>query len=303
MDGPAFDELARALARGLPRRRVLAGLAGGLAAALTARGLGAAAQDASPAATPAAPGGPATFVLVHGAYAGGWAWRKVSPLLRDAGHDVHATTATGMGDRAHLADPAIDLDVYVTDVVNVLEYEDLRGVTLVGHSYGGFIITGVAERVPERLARLVYLDAIVPEDGQSNYDFWGYDDEGMGFEYREGVTAGWPGFEAVHPGVEEFIRAMVDDPADADWYLSKMVPQPLAASSQPIRLGDPSAAALTRAFVFCTEEKGTAEEDPLVRIAERVRSDPAWTYRELAANHMVLVNDPQATAEALVSLV
>ena len=288
--------------RQVDRRAVLGGAVGAAAAGLVSR-LGARVSVAAQDATPATAGGRATFVLVHGAYAGGWAWRKVSPLLREAGHDVYATTATGMGDRVHLADPAIDLDVYVTDVVNVLEYENLRDVTLVGHSYGGFIITGVAERVPERLARLVYLDAIVPEDGQSNYDFWGYDDEGMGFEYREGVTAGWPGFEAVHPGVEEFIRAMVDDPADADWYLSKMVPQPLAASSQPIQLGDPAAAALPRAFIFCTEEKGTAEEDPLVRIAERVRSDPAWSFREVADNHLAPVNAPQLTAEALLSLV
>jgi pimeloyl-ACP methyl ester carboxylesterase len=208
-----------------------------------------------------------------------------------------------MGDRVHLADPRIGLDGYITDVVKVLEYEDLRDVTLVGHSFGGFIITGVAEQVPERLARLVYLDGLVPEDGQTNYQFWGYNDEGIGFEYRMGVEAGWPGFEVVYPGVADFIRAMIKDPADADWFVAKMTPQPMAASSQAIQLGNPAAAALPRAFVFCTEEKGTAEQDPLTRIAERVRSDPAWTYRELAANHLVLVNAPQLTAEALLSLV
>ena len=96
----------------------------------------------------------ATFVLVHGSWAGAWIWKKVIPLLRAAGHEVYATTATGMGDRVHLADPKIDLDTLITDVVNVLEFDDLTEVTLVGWSSGGTFITGVAERVPERLAQL-----------------------------------------------------------------------------------------------------------------------------------------------------
>jgi pimeloyl-ACP methyl ester carboxylesterase len=245
----------------------------------------------------------ANFVLVHGAYAGGWAWRKVIPLLASAGHAVYATTATGMGDRVHLADPAINLDTYITDVVNVLEYEDLSDVTLVGHSFGGFIISGVAERVPERLAQLVYLDAIVPKDGQTNYQFWGFNEEGIGFEYQMGVEAGWPGFEVVYAGVEEFIRAMVADPADADWYISKMTPQPLAVSAQPNQLGNPAAAALPHVFVDFPEGKGSPEEDPLARVAEQVQTDPAWTYIEVAGNHMALVNNPRETAEALLSLV
>ncbi len=141
------------LAPTLSRRAAVRLGAGGIAAALAARGL---ARPAS--AAPAR----STFVLVHGAWAGAWIWKKIIPLLRAAGHDVYATTATGMGDRVHLADPAIDLDTYITDVVNVLEFEDLTDVTLVGWSYGGMIITGVAERVPERLAQLVYLEPRCP---------------------------------------------------------------------------------------------------------------------------------------------
>lgn len=281
--------------RRLGRRTVLGGAAGAAAAGIATR--------LSAPALATAQEAKATFVLVHGAWAGAWIWRDVIPLLRAAGHDVYATTATGMGDRVHLADPAIDLDVYITDVVNVLEYEDLHEVILVGWSYGGLIISGVAEQVPERLAQLVYLDGNLLEDGQNNYDFFGYNDEGIGFEYREGEAAGWTGFEVVHAGVEEFIRAMTRDPADADWMLSKFVPQPMAASSQPLRLGNPAAAALPHSFIFCTEEKGSADDDPYVRIAEQLRSDPAWIYRELVANHLAPVNDPQATVEALLSLV
>lgn len=105
----------------------------------------------------------ATFVLVHGAFSGAWSWNRfVVPQLRASGHTVFATTLTGLGDRTHLAHPGIDLDTHVQDVVNVLYYEDLHDVILVGHSYGGKVITGVADRSADRLAHLVYLDAIVP---------------------------------------------------------------------------------------------------------------------------------------------
>src|SRR5437660_801825 len=109
----------------------------------------------------------ATFVLVHGAWHGGWCWRKLMPLLRSAGHAVWTPTLTGLGERAHLGNPDVGLSTHVQDVVNVLEYEDLSNVVLVGHSYGGMVITGVAHQMPGRLAHLVYLDAFVPKDGQS----------------------------------------------------------------------------------------------------------------------------------------
>ena len=112
----------------------------------------------------------ATFVLVHGAWAGGWYWKRVRPLLTAAGHDVFTPTLTGLGERAHLATPDIGLETHIRDVLGVLTYEDLSDVVLVGHSCGGIVITGVAERAPGRLAHLVYLDAYVPADGQSFLD-------------------------------------------------------------------------------------------------------------------------------------
>jgi pimeloyl-ACP methyl ester carboxylesterase len=288
--------------RRLDRRAVLGGAAGAAAAGLVSS-LGAPNSTAAQDATPGSQGGPATFVLVHGACAGAWVWKKLIPVLRGAGHDVYATTATGMGDRFHLADPAINLDVYVTDVVNVLEYEDLHDVTLVGWSFGGMIITGVAEQVPERLARVVYLDALVPEHGKSNYESGGFTDEAIGFEYRAGVEAGWPGFEVVHSGFEEFIRAMTKDPADLEWLLSKLTPQPMAVSAQPLQISNPAAAALPHAFVLCTEGKGTAAEDPFVAFVDELRSDPGWQVVELADNHLAPINAPQLTADVLMSLV
>jgi pimeloyl-ACP methyl ester carboxylesterase len=111
-----------------------------------------------------------TFVLVHPAWLGGWCWKKVTPLLRDRGNRVFTPTLTGLGERAHLADPKVSLVTHIEDVVNMLEFEDLRLVVLVGNSSGGMVITGVADRVPERLAQLMYLDAFVPEANQSLLD-------------------------------------------------------------------------------------------------------------------------------------
>jgi len=109
----------------------------------------------------------ATYVLVHGGAHGGWCYGKVTPLLRDAGHQAYAPTLTGVGERSHLLHRGVDLDLHITDIVNLLHYEDLREVILVGHSYGGMVITGVADRAAERIRHLVYLDAALPEDGES----------------------------------------------------------------------------------------------------------------------------------------
>jgi pimeloyl-ACP methyl ester carboxylesterase len=112
----------------------------------------------------------ATFVLVHGTGHGGWCWQKVAPILRDAGSEVYAQTLTGVGDRSHLLECGVDLTTHITDVASLLFYEDLSDVVLVGHSYSGMVITGVAAAVPERLKQLIYLDAYVPDEGESEVD-------------------------------------------------------------------------------------------------------------------------------------
>src|SRR6266516_1091932 len=114
----------------------------------------------------------ATFVLDHGGFHGGWCWKRVTPHLRAAGHEVYAPTLTGLGERCHLASPETNLSTHIQDILNVLSYEDLTDVVLVGHSCSGMVITGVADRAPERVTRLVYLDAFVPEDGQALRDLF-----------------------------------------------------------------------------------------------------------------------------------
>jgi hypothetical protein len=151
-----------------------------------------------------------------------------------------------------------------------------------------------------------YLDADLAADGQNWYDAFYISEEAknaaIAADMAEGMAAGMPGFGPVGPGVAEWLRSAITDPAEAEWFISRLVPHPKLTDLQPVRLGNPAAAALPRAYIFCTEGKGTADEEISVRIAERVRSDPGWTYLELADTHMVNLNAPQATAEALLSL-
>src|SRR5437763_2040258 len=112
----------------------------------------------------------ATFLLAHGAWSSAWAWKKMRPLMRAAGHELWTPSYTGLGERAHLANASVDLDTHIRDLLGVLEMEDLREVALLGHSYGGMVATGVADRARERIAQLIYLDAFVPGDGESLFD-------------------------------------------------------------------------------------------------------------------------------------
>ena len=238
----------------------------------------------------------ATIVLVPGVWCGGWVWRTVARFLRAAGHEVYTPTLTGLGERAHLAHPGIDLDLHVADIANVLASEDLRDVALVGWSYSGMVITGVAERMPERLAQLIYLDAAVPEDGQTGYEADELPETEHAADLAAGEAAGTPGFMPV-PEVADQVHG--PDDAGRVWRLARMTPHPIATYTQPIRLGNPAAASIPRAFIFCTEET----EGSYAATAARVRGAPGWRYRELAADHSAPVNAPQATAEALLSLV
>src|SRR5450631_1591587 len=166
-----------------------------------------------------------TYVLVHGAWHGGWCWQRVAPRLRAAGHDVYTPTLTGLGERVHLARPEIDLTTHVTDVVNLIQYEDLTDIVLVGHSSGGMVITGVVDQLPGRIAHLVYLDAFVPQPGQSLFDMVGPELEGSVKALADKEGDGW----RVPPIVPLF---GLEDQADLDWGLRKFSPQPLGTFTQ-----------------------------------------------------------------------
>ena len=194
----------------------------------------------------------ATYVIVHGAWGGAWAWNKfVVPMLREAGQTVLPVTLTGLGERTHLASPDVSLDTHVQDVVNVLFYEDLTEVILVGHSYGGNVITGVADRVPERLQQLVYLDAATPGDGESSADSF----PGRRQQLEEQARQSGEGWK-VEPGA-----VPPDQAADiTEWAAPRRSPMPIKTLTTGVKVtrGETT---LPRTFVYCTigKDPGSAQ--------------------------------------------
>jgi pimeloyl-ACP methyl ester carboxylesterase len=231
----------------------------------------------------------AAFVLVHGAWHGGWKWRFVAPLLRRTGHDVHTLSLTGLGDRAHLSRADIDLDLHVQDVVALLEMEELREVVLIGHSYGGMVITGVAERLPERLRRIVYLDAFVPEDGKCLLDYVAAAVPERAAAFRkEGDKTG---FVTPPPlAVWGIVR-----PEHVAFARQRETPHPYRCMTQAIRRVNSSAAALPKTFIHCTSPAtGTFDQ-----FAAKYRKDPAWRFHELKTGHDSMILVPQELAAVL----
>jgi pimeloyl-ACP methyl ester carboxylesterase len=222
-----------------------------------------------------------TFVVAHGAWSSGWAWKKMHPLLVARGHRLYTPSYTGLGERAHLARPEIDLDTHITDVVNVLEYEDLHDVVLVGHSYGGMVATGVADRARERLSRLVYLDAFVPEDGQSLADLAIGPDR-----LRASAVDGW----RVPPN-----PVPADTPEeDLEWIAARRMHHPLGSLVQPLALTR-GPLALPRDYILCTKA------DTFASYAARAR-ERGWPVHELASTHNPHITLPAELAELLVMI-
>lgn len=233
------------------------------------------------------PAAAATFVLVHGGRHGGWCWKKVAALLRSRGHEVFTPSLTGGGERRHLARPDVGLSTHVQDVLELLFFEDLAGVVLVGHSYGGMVIAGVADLVPERVAHLVFLDALVPRDGDSVVGLAHPDVGRRLLQLAHESGDGW--LVPVDTGAAEY---GIDDPADAAWATERLTPQPLATYTEPIGLrgrGD----ALSRTYIRCTESPWIPDE-----VAARGR-ESGWRYRELATGHDAMVTAPGEVAALL----
>jgi pimeloyl-ACP methyl ester carboxylesterase len=226
-----------------------------------------------------------TFVLVHGAWHGGWCWSRLVPLLEAGQHRVLPVTLTGLGDRAHLASPVVDLDTHVTDVASILEMEDLNDVVLVGHSYGGMVITGAAERAWKRVRRLVYLDALVPAHGQSAFDL-------NSAQFRERLEK-----EAKEKGDGYKIAPIVDilgiqDANDLEWARARLRPHPIGTFRQPVDAST-FAAKIPSTFVLC-KRFGFGET------AERCRRK-GWPVFEIDCGHDAMIIKPQDLCELLVT--
>lgn len=225
----------------------------------------------------------ATFMLVHPAWHGSWCWKKVTPLLRAEGHDVFTPTLTGLGERSHLAHPMIGLETHVQDIVNVLIYEELSGVILVGHSNGGTLITAVADRVPELLEHLIYLDAFVPDDGQATIDFL---PPNLRQELEARVHA--EGYGWLLPSLrpipwDEMVRDVwrVTDEADRRWMVARLCPTPFKTFTDPVRRRNPAAEKLPRTYIRCVQH----QQPVFDRYAELAQKGSGWRYRELATAH------------------
>jgi pimeloyl-ACP methyl ester carboxylesterase len=236
------------------------------------------------------------FVLVHGAIVGGWCWRWVTPYLRAAGHEVYAPTLTGLGERVHLANPQVDLDTHIEDVVNVLRYEDLSGVVLVGWSYGGMVVAGVADRVPERIAHVVYLDSDVPRDADTSAP---PSQIAAREELARAHGDGW----RVPPEVTRAEPLLLGELQEEQrrWIAARFTPHPLKTWTQPIRLTG-AAAAIPTSYIRCTIGYDPNDEDTR-RQDERIRSEPTWRYRELAESHAAPFTAPRAVAGLLLEAV
>jgi pimeloyl-ACP methyl ester carboxylesterase len=231
----------------------------------------------------------AIFVLVHGAWGGAHGFRKVRGPLRAAGHEVFTPSLTGIGERAHLTSPHVCLTTHVTDVVNMILYEDLRGIVLLGFSYGGFVVTGALEHIGDRVAHLVYLDAFVPGDGDSL-------DALTGKPRRPVIELG--GDWLVPPRPREY-----DDPAEAAWASIRRTPHPAGCFSEPVRLARPlEDYPFTRTYIKATGEPRPEPGGPFWEAADRARNSPAWRYREIATTHVVASNRPEDLARLLLEL-
>jgi pimeloyl-ACP methyl ester carboxylesterase len=230
----------------------------------------------------------ATYVLVHGAWGGAHGFRHVRRLLAGAGHEVSAPALTGIGERVHLVGPHVGLGTHVTDVAHHLEYEDLRDVVLLGFSYGGMVVTGALDAVGDRVRSLVYLDAFVPDDGQSVADLTG------------SAPAPVPGVPWLVPGPQ---RAY-DDPAEAEWSAPRRTPQPLATFTEPVRLSRPLEEwPFERTYVRATvPEQASIGSSAFDAAAARARASSAWRYHELATTHLVPQNRPRELADLLLDL-
>jgi pimeloyl-ACP methyl ester carboxylesterase len=216
-----------------------------------------------------------TYVLVHGAWAGGWEWKKVGDLLTADGHKVYRPTMTGQGERVHLASPDLDLNTHIADIVNVILFEDLHDVVLMGHSYGGMVITGVADRVPDRIKCLVYVDAFLPVDGES---------------LNTAAPPGGPNRTITNGFVGGAPRPGARPPYD--------VPQSAKTFSQPISLKNEARMKIPVTYILTVDKGQQPEQDRFFKFYRRAK-DYGWTTWTMESDHVVNLSHPKEISELL----
>jgi pimeloyl-ACP methyl ester carboxylesterase len=230
------------------------------------------------------------YVLIHGAWHGGWCWRDVARGLRAAGHEVFTPTLTGLGERAHLLNASVDLSTMIDDVCALLEAEEIEDAVMVGHSFGGHVLSGVADRMAERMRRLVFLDALLVPNGQSAL---GVLPPEVQAQRRQTIDA--EGLRMAIPSVDKF---GVTEPNQAAWLQRRLTPHPLAAYEQALRLRHPFGNGLPKTYIAVTDPW----YPPLAGVRERVKAEEGWDWREIGAGHDAMVTSPQALTAMLLEI-
>lgn len=234
----------------------------------------------------------ATFVLVHGGGHGGWCYQGVARILRAQGQEVYTPTMTGLGEREHLLSPAVDLDMHITDIVKVLHFEDLRDVILVGHSYGGMVITGVADRAADRVGHIVFLDAANPENGQSLVDLAGPLMEASRVSGRivDGIEL------VLYPGTDPMNYFGLTDPQQIEWIKPKLTPHPWKCFEQKLILNNEAVMRkIPQTHIVCSFTLPFRDVDALKNTSE----GRVW---DVDTGHDLMISEPQAVAELLLRL-
>jgi len=230
-----------------------------------------------------------TFVLVHGAWQGGWCWRRVADRLRARGHIVFTPTLTGLGERAHLLDPKVDLSLHIADMLGVIKYEQLNDFVLVGHSYGGCVISGVAEAIPDKIRSIVFVDAFIPDNGDATLDL-------------------------VQPAVQEIIRAALErgdttipvrdaaafrvNEKDRDWVDSLSGLQPIGAMTETIRLTGARERISKKTYIRASGYPNMSFD----KAYARVKKDSSWRTYEVPCGHDVMIDEPDRLTEILIEV-
>ena len=233
-----------------------------------------------------------TFVLVHGAWHGGWCWSRVADRLRSAGHQVFAPTQTGLGERKHLLSKDITLDTFTRDIVNVIEAEELSNIVLVGHSFGGLAISGVADAMPERIRHLVYLDSLIVEGGKKPFDSLPPDVVAARLKAAQDSSAG---LSLPNPPPSVF---GVSDAADTDWVKRRLTPHPLGTYTSTLNIKGPLGNNLPRTYIHCTDPSYAA----LQASRDWVKAQQGWRWADIATGHDAMVTAPDQLARMLIGV-
>lgn len=238
----------------------------------------------------------ATFVLVHGAWYGGWCWKKVVPCLTSAGCAVYTPTLSGFGERRHLVNAGTGLDTHIQDIISMIEFEGLNDVILVGHSYAGFVITGVADKIPGCISKVVYLDAMLPEDGKAMIDYLAPE---IVRKYRDYLNASTNGLLVPFGAVATLKDHGVTDPMDVAWMTPRMTDLPYGAFTQQIRVSTALPQFINERGVYIS----TSDRPHFVVASKRAAARGLKLFVMTGAGHGCMVTQPAKLAEILLDIV